>query len=316
MGKMGANMARRLMSNDIRCVVYDRLPDNAAALSEEGALAVQSLAELAAALSPPRAIWVMVPDTVVDEVQSELMEYLQPGDVVVDGGNSFFGDAQRRAAAMAGQGVEWMDAGTSGGIWGLERGYCLMVGGSKPAFRRLEPVFRALAPGQEVAPPTAGRPQRATSAESGYLYCGGSGAGHFVKMVHNAIEYGLMAAYAEGFALLEKAASAEDGPVQLEADTDEVAELWRRGSVIGSWLLDLAAGALGKDPALAAFTGGVADSGEGRWALKTATDMAIPVPVLAAALFDRYQSRGEGDYSHRLLTALRSAFGGHAGSAD
>ncbi len=319
LGRMGSNMVLRLMAGGHQCVVYDADAAARKTLSDAGATAVDSLAGLAAALQQPRVVWMMVPDTVVDSVIDELAELLQAGDILVDGGNSWFPEDQRRASQLAQRDISYMDVGTSGGVWGRERGYCLMVGGEQAAFERLEPALKTLAPARDSVPATPGQAQDGSTADQGYLHCGGHGAGHFVKMVHNGIEYGLMAAYAEGFAMLNKAASPEhrDGlepsvaAIVLEASTAEIAELWRRGSVVGSWLLDLTAQSLKSDPALARFSHEVSDSGEGRWTVKTATDMGIPAHVLSAALFARFSSRGEADYSNRMLSAMRYAFGGH-----
>ena len=303
LGRMGANMSRRLLKAGHQIVAYDRNPEAAAALVKDGAQPARDLRDFAAQLQPPRAVWMMVPASVVDATIDSLTPILTAGDVIIDGGNSYYKDDPARAALLAPHGLEYVDVGTSGGVWGLERGYCLMIGGPNEAVRRLDPVFRALAPGVEAAPRqrASGDP---TAAERGYLHCGSHGAGHFVKMVHNAIEYGLMAAYAEGFNLLEHAPG-------YQFDLTAIAELWRRGSVIGSWLLDLTARALAEDPRLAAFQGRVGDSGEGRWTAHVAVDTAVPVPVLAAALFARFSSRGEDDFANRLLSAMRAQFGGH-----
>ncbi len=303
LGRMGANMSRRLVKGGHQVIAYDRSPDTAAALLREGVAPATSLVELIHQLRTPRAVWIMVPDTVVDATIDALQPLLSAGDVVIDGGNSHYKLDTARAARLGARQIEYVDVGTSGGIWGAERGYCLMIGGNPDVVGRLDPIFRALAPGIDAAPRLAddGEP---TPAEYGYLHCGSHGAGHFVKMVHNAIEYGLMAAYAEGFNLLEHAP-------EYEFDLPEVAELWRRGSVIGSWLLDLTARALAEDPALGAFEGRVGDSGEGRWTAHVAIDAAVPVPVLAAALFGRFSSRGQDDFANRMLSAMRAQFGGH-----
>jgi 6-phosphogluconate dehydrogenase len=303
LGRMGSGMARRLLRAGHRCVVHDVRVEPVAALARDGADGAASLVELVRALAPPRAIWLMLPVARVDELVAALQPHLAAGDVLVDGGNSDWREAPRRARRLASAGVHWLDVGTSGGVWGQERGYCLMVGGDEDAFRRLEPVFSALAPPHDAAPRTPDKSGEPGPGELGYLRCGGSGAGHFVKMVHNGIEYGLMAAYAEGLNLLRHA---EHG-----FDLAAIAELWRRGSVVGSWLLDLAAHALARDAALAAFPAQVADSGEGRWTVETAVELGVPVPVLATALFARFASRGEADYAGRLLSALRFEFGGH-----
>jgi 6-phosphogluconate dehydrogenase len=324
LGRMGGNMVRRLLRGGVSCVVYDPVPAAAGPLVREGAVAASSAADLVARLPAPRAVWLMVPAAVVDRSLADLAPHLAPGDVVVDGGNSFHGDSARRAGELASRGVRFLDVGTSGGIWGLERGYCLMVGGEPEAVQRLEPVFAALAPPRDSAAATPGR--RPGGAERGWLHCGPSGAGHFVKMVHNGIEYGLMAAYAEGLNLLHhagcgkaaRAADAETAPLadphryRYALDVAEIAELWRRGSVVASWLLDLTAAALASDPALDGYEGRVSDSGEGRWTVQAALDTATPVPVLAAALFQRFSSRGESDWADRVLSAMRAAFGGHA----
>lgn len=311
LGKMGSNMVRRLQAGGHQCVVYDQDVAAVRALQGQGAVAAASLAELATELAAPRCVWIMVPDTVVDKVVDDLAEHLQRGDVIVDGGNSYFPDDVRRAKALAASGIEYLDVGTSGGVWGLERGYCLMIGGNAAPVALLQPIFATLAPGASAAPQTPGKPDSGSSAGQGYLHCGGHGAGHFVKMVHNGIEYGLMAAYAEGFAMLDKAGKMDNAPVELAAGPGDIAELWRRGSVVGSWLLDLAAVSLQQDPSLSAFSGEVSDSGEGRWTVKTATDMAIPAHVLTAAVYQRFSSRGEADYANKVLSALRHAFGGH-----
>ena len=303
LGRMGANMARRLMHGGHQIVAYDRSAEAVANLAREGAAPADSLAAFVARLSPPRAVWLMVPAEVVDASIDELAIHLAPGDTVIDGGNSHYRDDRLRADRLQPRGIEYLDVGTSGGVWGLERGYCLMVGGGADTFARLEPLFASHAPRVESAPRRDANSAIA-AAERGYLYCGSHGAGHFVKMVHNAIEYGLMAAYAEGFNLLERAPG-------FDLDLPAIAELWRRGSVIGSWLLDLTGAALAEDPRLGSFTGRVGDSGEGRWTAHAAIDAAVPVPVLAAALFARFSSRGEDDYANRLLSAMRAQFGGH-----
>jgi 6-phosphogluconate dehydrogenase len=325
LGRMGANIVRRLLRAGHRCVAFDVHPDPVRALATEGAVGATSLEDLVAKLTPPRAIWLMVPAAVVDGELTSLMPHLAAGDIVIDGGNSHYHDDIRRAAELAKKKLHYVDVGTSGGIWGLERGYCLMIGGEDPVVRRLDPIFAALAPGLAAAPRTPGREQRNGTAERGYLHCGPSGAGHFVKMVHNGIEYGLMAAYAEGINILRhadvglhpEAADAETTPLarpelyRYQFDLGDVAEVWRRGSVIASWLLDLTAQALLESPDLADFSGRVSDSGEGRWTLEAAIDESVPAPVLSAALFDRFRSRGEGDFADKLLSALRFQFGGH-----
>ena len=325
LGRMGGSMVRRLMRGGHRCVVFDVHADAMAPLAGEGAMASQSLADFVARLQAPRAIWLMVPAAVVDRTVEALVPLLQPGDVVIDGGNSNYTDDIRRARALGETGIEYLDVGVSGGVWGVDRGYCLMIGGPVAAVARLEPVFKTLAPGRSAAPPTAGRTAAASTADEGYLHCGPTGAGHFVKMVHNGIEYGLMAAYAEGFNVLahagvgahprpddaETSPLREPGHYRYDIALPEVAELWRRGSVVGSWLLDLTARALAEHPDLQPFAGRVSDSGEGRWTLNAAIDTGAPTPVLAAALFARFSSRGEGDFANRLLSAMRYQFGGH-----
>ncbi|MDE2292285.1 MAG: decarboxylating 6-phosphogluconate dehydrogenase [Elusimicrobia bacterium] len=313
LGRMGANMARRLMRGGHSCVVYDLNSDSVKALAAEGAAAASSLEDLAAKLKPPRAAWVMLPAGGPTEKTVEALGRLfARGDAVVDGGNSFYQDDVRRAKALAPKGIAYLDAGTSGGLWGLERGYCLMVGGPKDAFARLEPVFKTLAPGRAAAPDTPGRKDGGTAAE-GYLLCGPSGAGHFVKMVHNGIEYGIMQAYAEGFDVLRGAAQdVVPSERRYALELGEVAEVWRRGSVIGSWLLDLAAMAMSEDPALSKFTGFVHDSGEGRWTVNAAVEEAVSAQVLTASLFARFRSRQEHTFGEKVLSAMRSKFGGHA----
>jgi 6-phosphogluconate dehydrogenase len=325
LGRMGGNMVRRLMRAGHECVVYDVHPPAVKALAGEGATGTDSLAAFVAALKPPRAVWLMVPAALVDQELSALASRLAKGDIVIDGGNSYYHDDIRRAAELKSRGIHYVDVGTSGGIFGLERGYCLMIGGEAPVVQRLDPIFATLAPGITAAPPTPGRQSAKGTAERGYLHCGPAGAGHFVKMVHNGIEYGLMAAYAEGLNILHHAdaglhareADAETTPVrhpehyQYQLDIAEIAELWRRGSVISSWLLDLTARALLESPDLADFAGRVSDSGEGRWTIAAAVDESVPTPVLSAALFQRFSSRGEGDFANKLLSALRYQFGGH-----
>jgi 6-phosphogluconate dehydrogenase len=313
LGRMGANMARRLLRGGHEVVVFDRSAEARASVAKDGARAVASLEALAAALTTPRAVWVMVPaggpteDTVV-----ALGKLLARGDAVIDGGNSFFKDDVRRAADLAPRGIDYVDVGTSGGIWGLERGYCLMIGGQTEVVRRLDPIFRTLAPGQGDTPRTPGRPAEKGTAEQGYLHCGPVGAGHFVKMVHNGIEYGLMQAYAEGFDIMRNATSPALPESQRYAlPLPEIAELWRRGSVVGSWLLDLTASALVEDAQLACFTGRVEDSGEGRWTIMAAVEEAVPADTLAAALFVRFRSRQEHTFAEKMLSAMRHKFGGH-----
>ena len=313
LGRMGGNMIKRLMRGGHQCVVYDRSPEAVAAAEKEGATAASSLADLASKLDAPRAVWVMVPaGKITDAVVAELGEVLSKGDVVIDGGNTFFKDDFRRAEALSKSGIEYMDVGTSGGVWGLERGYCLMIGGPRPTFERLEPIFACLAPGKGTIERTPGRTDDHGEAENGYLYCGKGGSGHFVKMVHNGIEYGIMQAYAEGFDILKNAANETLPPERrLEIDVGEVAEVWRRGSVVGSWLLDLTAQALLEDPQLHAYSGFVSDSGEGRWTVDTAVEQATPANVLAAALFARFRSRQDATYGNKMLSAMRKMFGGH-----
>jgi len=327
LGRMGANMVRRLMGDGHACVVHDAQAENVAALVTEGATGANSVQALVDALDSPRNIWLMIPAGHVDALLSTLEALLQPGDLVIDGGNSHYQDGIRRAAAFSARGLRYMDVGTSGGVWGLERGYCLMVGGDGDDFRRLEPVFRSLAPGSAAAPALAERKQRGT-AEQGYLHCGAHGAGHFVKMIHNGIEYGVMAAYAEGLQILAAANVADDGdsnaaaPVKhpqhyrYDFDLADITELWRRGSVIGSWLLDLSAQALARDPKLSGFNEQVSDSGEGRWTVQTAVDEGVPAHVLTAALYARFTSRGNADFANRILSAMRFGFGGHNENSD
>jgi 6-phosphogluconate dehydrogenase len=325
LGRMGANMVRRLMQGGHACTVFDMSPQAVAALAQEGASGATSLAELVAKLAKPRALWLMVPAAVVDRSIAELLPMLEPGDTLIDGGNSFYVDDIRRAKELAAKQINYVDVGTSGGVWGLERGYCMMIGGPAAAVQRLDPIFRTLAPGIGSIERTPGRSAGRGTAELGYLHCGASGAGHFVKMVHNGIEYGLMAAYAEGLGILqganvgsrEHAADAETTPLrdpehyQYELNLPDIAELWRRGSVVSSWLLDLTAAALVDDPGLGKFAGRVSDSGEGRWTLKAAIDEAVPAPVLSSALNARFSSRGEADFQNKLLSAMRFQFGGH-----
>ncbi len=325
LGRMGANMVRRLQRAGHQCVVFDRSAEAVHALAEEGAIGAASLADFAGKLSVPRVVWLMLPAGIVDASIAELVPLLGADDVLIDGGNSYYKDDIIRARQLAKKSIHYVDVGVSGGVWGLERGYCLMIGGDQTAVARLQPIFVALAPGMDSAERTAGRSGAASNAENGYLHCGAAGAGHFVKMVHNGIEYGLMAAYAEGFNLLRHAnagsvaghTDAETTPLRepdtlsYDIDVAEVAELWRRGSVVGSWLLDLTAHALQGDSDLAKFSGKVSDSGEGRWTSIAAIESGTPAPVLTAALFSRFSSRGEADYGDKLLSALRFEFGGH-----
>ncbi|MEW6719340.1 MAG: phosphogluconate dehydrogenase (NAD(+)-dependent, decarboxylating) [Thermodesulfobacteriota bacterium] len=311
LGRMGANMVRRLMGAGHRCVVHDLAPEAVSALEREGAAGAATLDDLVRGLAPPRIVWMMVPAAVVERTVSALAPRLERGDILVDGGNSWYADDIRRAAELSAAGIRYVDVGTSGGLWGKERGYCLMIGGDAEAVRRLDPVFRALAPPMESAPRTPGREGAAAEAEGGYLHCGPAGAGHFVKMVHNGIEYGLMEAYAEGFNILRQAGAGGAGS-GFRFPLADIAEVWRRGSVVSSWLLDLTAASLHKDPELSKFEGRVSDSGEGRWTVHAAVDEGVPAPVLTAALYQRFSSRGGADFAGRLLSAMRYAFGGHA----
>jgi 6-phosphogluconate dehydrogenase len=312
LGRMGANMARRLMKGGHEVVVHDRNPDAIAALRDEGAVAAASLDDLIERLAAPRAVWVMVPSgAATEETVASLSETLKPGDTIIDGGNSYFKDDVRRARDAARRGIHYVDAGTSGGIWGVQRGYCLMVGGPKEAVDRIEPVLRTLAPGRGEIPATPGRDGKST-AEQGYLHCGPVGAGHFVKMIHNGIEYGLMQAYAEGFDILRNARSpALPAELRYQLDLPDIAELWRRASVVSSWLLDLTSIALAADPDLAGFTGQVQDSGEGRWTVQAAIDEEVPADVLTASLYTRFRSRQQQNFGEKLLSAMRKQFGGH-----
>ena len=313
LGRMGANMVRRLMRNQHQCVVYDHNAENIAALVKEGASGAASLEELVSKLDAPRAVWVMVPagqpteDSVV-----ELSKLLQSGDAIIDGGNSFYKDDVRRADALKPMGIAYMDCGTSGGIWGADRGYCLMYGGDPDAAKRLEPIFSTLAPGVGEVSPTPGRDMEKGTAQKGYLYCGGPGAGHFVKMVHNGIEYGLMQAYAEGFDIMRGANNPElKAGLTYDLDLPEISELWRRGSVVSSWLLDLTATALYRSPHLSEYSGSVEDSGEGRWTIQAAIEEGVPADVLTSALFTRFRSRQEHTFAEKMLSAMRKGFGGH-----
>jgi 6-phosphogluconate dehydrogenase len=326
LGRMGANMVRRLLKGGHNCVVFDMSPQAVAEMTAERAVGAASLADLVRKLEKPRAVWLMVPAAAVDHTISDLLPALEPDDILIDGGNSYYIDDIRRAKELSAKRIHYVDVGTSGGVWGLERGYCMMVGGEKPVVASLDPIFSVLAPGRGDIPSTPGRDKLAPStAEQGYLHCGPNGAGHFVKMVHNGIEYGIMAAYAEGLGILRSAnvgkqthtVDAETTPLrdpehyQYDLNLPDIAELWRRGSVIASWLLDLTASAFTKDPELAGFAGRVSDSGEGRWTIKAAIDEAVPAHVLSAALYDRFSSRGEADFANRILSAMRYEFGGH-----
>ncbi len=325
LGRMGANMVRRLVRGGGQCVVFDRSPQAVQQLAEEHVTGAADFQDFARKLAPPRAVWLMVPAAAVEETIAKLAPHLEAGDTLIDGGNSYYLDDIRRANALAPKGIHYIDVGTSGGVWGLERGYCMMIGGEADAVKRLDPIFKTLAPGVGNIPRTPGRDRLDGTAELGYLHCGPNGAGHFVKMVHNGIEYGVMAAYAEGFGVLrganigkqKTAVDAETAPLrdpqnyQYDLNLRDVAEVWRRGSVIASWLLDLTAAALAEDPALSKFAGRVSDSGEGRWTIKAAVDEGIPVPVLSAALYERFISRGEADFEDQLLSAMRYQFGGH-----
>jgi 6-phosphogluconate dehydrogenase len=325
LGRMGANMVRRLLRGGHSGVVFDRSPTAVQDLVRDQALGTTSLGEFAAKLEKPRAVWLMVPAAVVDETIASLVPHLEAGDILIDGGNSYYIDDIRRAKELWTKRIHYVDVGTSGGVWGLERGYCMMIGGGLDPVARLDPIFATLAPGPGSIARTPGRENLDGTAEQGYLHCGPNGAGHFVKMVHNGIEYGLMAAYAEGLGILraanigkkQEAIDAETTPLrdpehyQYELNVRDISEVWRRGSVIASWLLDLTAASLVKDPALSQFAGRVSDSGEGRWTIKAAIDEAVPAPVLSAALYQRFTSRGEADYQDRLLSAMRYEFGGH-----
>src|SRR5229473_3098216 len=325
LGRMGANMVRRLLREKHQCAVFNRSPKPVKELVQEGAIGSDSLADFTKQLAKPRTIWLMVPAAAVDQNISDLLPHLDADDILIDGGNSYYVDDIRRAKELAPKKIHYVDVGTSGGVWGLERGYCMMIGGEKDVVKHLDPILSTLAPGTGDISRTPGRENLDGTAEQGYLHCGPNGAGHFVKMVHNGIEYGIMAAYAEGLSVLRSAnvgkregkIDAETTPLrdpehyQYELDLKNITEVWRRGSVIASWLLDLTASALVQDPALSKFAGRVSDSGEGRWTIKAAIDEAVPVPVLSAALHQRFSSRGEGDYADKLLSAMRFEFGGH-----
>jgi 6-phosphogluconate dehydrogenase len=326
LGRMGANLVRRLMRDGHRCVAYDRTADVVASLAAEGATGASSLADFVAKLDRPRNIWIMLPAGVVQPTLDQLLEVLDPDDVVIDGGNSYYRDDIERARQCRAQGLHYVDCGTSGGVFGLERGFCLMIGGDDEAVQRLDPIWLTIAPGEGSAEPTPGRTRTGGTAPHGYLHCGPNGAGHFVKMVHNGIEYGMMAAIAEGLSIIKHANAgkhqdeidAETTPLrdpwayQYDMDVAEVAEVWRRGSVVSSWLVDLTADALARSPGLDDFSGRVSDSGEGRWTLEAAIDTGVPAGVIATALFERLDSRGQGEFAAKILSALRSEFGGHA----
>ncbi len=327
LGRMGANLVRRLMRDGHRCVVYDVSVDAVKDLESEGATGSSSIEEFAAKLERPRNVWIMVPAGVVDGTLDELEPHLEADDVVIDGGNSYYRDDMTRARRLSGKQIHYVDCGTSGGVWGLDRGYCLMIGGEKGPVQRLDPIFKTIAPGESSASPTPGRTRKDGTAPHGYLHCGPNGAGHFVKMVHNGIEYGMMAAIAEGLSIIKHAdegmkpqqeVDAETTPLRepeayrYEIDVAEVAEVWRRGSVIGSWLMDLTADAFARSPDLNDFAGRVSDSGEGRWTVEAAIETGVPASVITAALYERFESRGNGDFSDKILSAMRSEFGGHA----
>jgi 6-phosphogluconate dehydrogenase len=331
LGRMGANMVRRLIKKGHNCVVFDRSPKTVDELVKEKAAGAASLKELVEKLAKPRAIWLMVPAAVVDSTIADLLPYLDAGDILIDGGNSYYVDDIRRAKELTIRKIHYVDVGTSGGVWGLERGYCMMIGGETDVVKRLDPIFAALAPGMGDIPRSVGREKIDGTAEQGYLHCGPNGAGHFVKMVHNGMEYGIMAAYAEGLAILRSANVGKQANVAVDAETTplrepeqyqydlnlrDITEVWRRGSVIASWLLDLTANALLQDPSLSKFAGHVSDSGEGRWTIKAAIDEAVPVPVLTSALYERFSSRGEADFANKLLSAMRYQFGGHIEKSD
>jgi 6-phosphogluconate dehydrogenase len=317
LGKMGANMVRRLMRGGHECIVTDLNPANVAALEKEGAKGAASLAELAKKLNQPRAVWIMVPaGDPTEKTVEQLAQVLEAGDTIIDGGNSYFKDDVRRSKALGPKGIHYVDVGTSGGVWGLERGYCMMIGGPKEAFDRLDPIFKTLAPGVGDIPKTPERKSMDGTAEEGYIYCGKSGAGHFVKMVHNGIEYGLMQAYAEGFDIF-KSANSPELPAEMRYDLNvaDIAEVWRRGSVVASWLLDLTAMALAENPTLSNYTGFVQDSGEGRWTIMAAIEESVPADVLSAALYTRFRSRQEHTFAEKMLSAMRQKFGGHIEAA-
>jgi 6-phosphogluconate dehydrogenase len=325
LGRMGANMVSRLLKGGHNCVVYDSSAQAVETLAKQGAVGTTTLADFAKNLTKPRAIWMMVPTGVVDKVIENLLPFLESGDILIDGGNSYYIDDIRRAKELSAKGVHYVDVGTSGGVWGLERGYCMMIGGETPIVQHLDPIFATLAPGRGDIPRTPGREKASGTSELGYLHCGQHGGGHFVKMVHNGIEYGVMAAYAEGLGILNAANVGKKGGV-IDAETTplrdpenymydfnlpDITEVWRRGSVIASWLLDLTASAMIEDPGLKKFAGRVSDSGEGRWTIKAAIDEGVPAHVLSAALYERFSSRGEADFANKILSAMRYEFGGH-----
>jgi 6-phosphogluconate dehydrogenase len=326
LGRMGANLVRRLMHDGHRCVVYDVNADVVKELEGEGATGSTSLADFAAKLDKPRTAWLMLPAAIVDSTLEQLVPLLEPGDAVIDGGNSYYRDDITRAKQLAPEGIHYLDCGTSGGVWGLERGYCLMIGGETEVVKRLDPIFRSIAPGMGSAEPTPSRTRSDGTAPEGYLHCGPNGAGHFVKMVHNGVEYGMMASIAEGLSIIKHAnigmqkevSDAETTPLrdpwayQYDIDVPDVAEVWRRGSVVSSWLIDLIADAFARSPGLDGFTGRVSDSGEGRWTVLAAVDEAVPAPVITTSLYERFASRGRGEFADKILSAMRSEFGGHA----
>jgi 6-phosphogluconate dehydrogenase len=331
LGRMGANLVRRLMQDGHQCVAFDRKPDTVKQLESEGAIGANSLEELVGKLDPPRAVWIMVPASIVQATLVGLTPLLAPGDIVIDGGNSYYRDDIDRAAQLKAAGIHYVDCGTSGGVWGLERGYCLMIGGEDDVVAHLDPIFKTIAPGEGSAERTPGRSLADSTASQGYLHCGPNGAGHFVKMVHNGIEYGMMAAIAEGLSIIkhadaglaeQHAGDAETTPLRdpdaykYQIDVGEVAEVWRRGSVISSWLVDLTAAAFAKSPDLDDFAGRVSDSGEGRWTVMAAIEEGVPASIITAALYERFESRGLGDFTDKILSAMRSGFGGHAEKKD
>jgi 6-phosphogluconate dehydrogenase len=313
LGRMGANMVRRLMRGGHECVAFDLSADNVKQIAGEGATGSESLDDFIGKLDKPRAVWIMVPSgEATESTVNQLADRLEPGDIIIDGGNSYFKDDARRALTLKPKGLNYLDVGTSGGVWGLERGYCMMIGGPKETFEHLDPIFKTLAPGRGSIPRTPGRENISGTAEEGYLYCGPSGAGHFVKMIHNGIEYGLMQAYAEGFDIFRNATSKElPEEIRYDLNVADIAELWRRGSVVSSWLLDLTAMALVEDPELKSYSGFVQDSGEGRWTIQAALEEAVPAEVLSAALYTRFRSRQEHTFAEKILSAMRKKFGGH-----